>query len=144
MYLSKALKARKKAITKVARSFEKFEKHNSHKETLTPTYDPAVSHAEWKKATEELTILKTQIITATAPIYGKIFEMAEAKNQISQLRQIATFSGLKKDGYSNDSTEIMYVAFMNEISKDLEIDRLEELIDTLQSEIEAFNSITHI
>lgn len=144
MYLSKALKTKKKLVSKVNRAFDRFKNYNSHEVETPPTYDPEESYKEWKKLSTELVSLKTKIIQATMPIYHKIFDIAEAKNQISLLNQIDVTSGLVKNMYRSEDEGTTYKAYIDELGRDKEIERLEDYIETLQSEIEAFNSTTQI
>lgn len=142
MNLTKALKRKKKLATQVSREFDKLRKYNSSIETSKVTYDPEESYKSWKKLSEELVELKTKIIQATAPIYGKIFQMNEYKSQISQLQNLTVTEGEVKRHY--DDTPITYKAFITELKRDEEIEELEDKIDVIQAEIEIFNSTTSI
>lgn len=142
MYLTKALKAKKKLISKVNREHEKLRKYNSTIEGSNITYDPEESYNNWIKYSKELVELKTKIIQATAGIYGKIFEMTECKSQIGCLNNLNITNGKVVNLY--DPGVIQHTAYIDELKRDELIVSLEDRIETLQSEIEAYNSTTKI
>lgn len=145
MKLSKALKQKKKLVSKVERAYSKFQEYNSHRTDETPPYDPKESYEEWMKLTDELVKLKSDTIQATAGIYPKIFRMSECKSIIQRLQCISTESGERRQRVTAiDQDPIIYKAFIGLVKKDDLIIELEEEIETLQSEIEVYNSTTQI
>lgn len=142
MNLTKALKIKKKLIKNIDENFNRFHIYNSVKEGDEVVYDAQESYTNFIHLTNELIVLKTKIQKANQPIVGKIFEMAELKNQIKKLRGVSTNNSVVKDRYSDSNSK--YVATINKLQMDKIIESFEEKIETLQSEIESYNAVTLI
>ena len=142
MNLTKALKQKKKLIKLADTYYERFANNNRHLEDQEPTYNPSENYENWLKTTAELVELKTKIQTANQPIAHKIFLMGELKNQVAKIRRVSTESGKLTDRYS-DKTYV-YLSWMDTVTRDTMVANLEEQIETLQEEIEAFNALTKI
>jgi archaellum component FlaC len=69
-------------------------------------------------------------------------KLGELKSMATKLRGIDTKEGIVKDRYSDVTIE--YVAYMNLFDRDTKVKELEEQIETLQEEIEAYNALTMI
>jgi hypothetical protein len=143
MNLTKALKHKKKLVKQADEFYSRFSNYNSFEVGTTPSYNPEEMFEGWLKKTDELVILKAKIHQANVPIAEKIFKLGELKNIISRMRGLDTKEGKVRDRYSNDNP-IEYTAYVNLISKDLQIKNYEEELEKLQEEIEAFNAITKI
>jgi septation ring formation regulator EzrA len=141
MNLTKALKHKKKLVKQIDEMFIRFSKFNSV-EKGSIGYDPEQAYNEWARLTEELIDLKTRIHIANVGIASKIFTLGELKNKAAKLHNISTQEGLVKDRYSDVTNE--YVAYMGLFSRDTAIKELEEQIESLQEEIEAYNALTKI
>lgn len=144
--LTKALKRKKKLLAEIAKYFERFSNNNSHEVSTKTNYDAKENYELWLAKTQELINLKTAIQIANAPIYPKIFEMAEHKAMIDKLRYVNTKSGQHKipGGYNQPNETVEYNAFLDVVSKDKLVEELEDKIENLQAEIEAFNAVTNI
>ena len=142
MNLTKALKHKKKLVKQIDEMYIRFSKFNS---TVKGSigYAPEVAYSEWIKLTNELIDLKTKIHIANAGIADKIFRLGELKNMASKLRGIDTKEGSHRDRYG-DGDAIEYIAYMSLFAKDTRVKELEEQIETLQEEIEAYNALTMI
>jgi hypothetical protein len=142
MNLTKALKHKKKLVKQADDMYVRFSKFNSNQKDSVG-YDPEQAYNEWVRLTNDLINLKTKIHIANAGIADKIFKLGELKSMATKLRGIDTKEGMHRDRYS-DSDAIEYVAYMNIFKKDEVIKELEEQIETLQEEIEAYNALTMI
>lgn len=142
MNLTKALKEKKKLIKKLDENFNRFKEYNSIEEGSNKIYDATESYNNFISLTNQLIDLKTRIQKANQPIYSKIFEIAELKNQIQKLRSVSTTSGVVKSRY--DISVVTYIATFGKLDMDNMISNLEEKIEQLQTEIETFNAITMI
>ena len=141
MNLTKALKHKKKLVKQIDEMYIRFSKFNSTVKGSTG-YAPSVAYDEWVRLTNELIDLKTKIHIANAGIASKIFKLGELKNMAAKLRNVSTQEGTIKDRYADTTSE--YVAYMNLFAKDARVKELEEQIETLQEEIEAYNALTMI
>jgi hypothetical protein len=141
MNLTKALKHKKKLVKQIDETFIRFSKFNSVQEGSVG-YDPEQAYNRWVELTDELIDLKTKIHTANAGIANKIFKLGELKNMAARLRNVDTREGTIKDTYSDTTTE--YTVYMNLFTRDTRVAELEEQIETLQEEIEAYNALIKI
>jgi len=142
MNLTKALKAKKKLVKQVDEFYNRFANSNSKEQDTLSVYDAEESYQQWIKATNELILLKAKIQLANAPIAHKIFQLGELKSQSAKLKRVETREGIVRDRYSDKT--VTYTAWMNQLRKDQRVEELEEQIETLQEEIEAFNALTKI
>jgi len=139
--LTKALKHKKKLVKQIDEMFIRFSKFNSV-EKGNVGYDPEQAYDQWVELTNKLIDLKTKIHIANAGIANKIFTLGELKNMAAKLRNVSTQEGVVKDRYSDNTNE--YIVHMNLFAKDAKVKELEEQIETLQEEIEAYNALTMI
>lgn len=142
MNLTKALKTKKKLVKQADEFYNRFASSNSTEEGSEKSYSPEEYYEKWLAKTEELIELKTKIQLANQPIADKIFRLGELKNQVSRLKKVNTRQGTKKESYSDNI--ITYKAWMSEVTKDTLVEQLENSIESLQEEIEAFNALTKI
>ena len=141
MNLTKALKHKKKLVKQIDEMFIRFSKFNSI-EKGSIGYDPEQAYTQWVELTNNLIDLKTKIHIANVGIAGKIFKLGELKSMASKIRNVSTQEGTVKDRYTDAVSE--YVAHMNLFTKDTRVKELEEQIEALQEEIEAYNALTMI
>jgi hypothetical protein len=144
MNLTKALKTKKKLVKQVDEAYTRFLAFNSHEAGMSTPYNAEEAFNAWLDLTKQLIDLKTKIQLANAPIAEKIFRLGELKNLSSRMRNVDVKEGMHRDRYTNDGTQIEYVAFMNLVAKDKQVKQWEAEIEALQEEIEAFNAITKI
>jgi len=141
MNLTKALKHKKKLVKQIDEMYVRFSKFNSV-EKGSIGYDPEQAYTQWVELTNKLIDLKTKIHIANTGIANKIFTLGELKNMASKIRNVSTQEGTVKDRYTDVVSE--YTVHMNLFDKDLRIKELEDQIETLQEEIEAYNALTMI
>ena len=141
MNLTKALKHKKKLVKQIDEMYIRFSKFNST-EKGSVGYDAGEAFENWISLTDQLIDLKTKIHIANAGIASKIFKLGELKNMAAKLRNVSTQEGVVKDRYSDVTNE--YVAYMGLFSRDTLLKELENQIETLQEEIEAYNALTMI
>jgi hypothetical protein len=141
MNLTKALKYKKKLVKQIDEMYIRFSKFNST-EKGSVGYDAGEAFENWINLTDQLVDLKTKIHIANVGISSKIFKLGELKNMATKLRNVSTQEGVVKDRYSDNINE--YTVHMNLFAKDSKIKEIEEQIETLQEEIEAYNALTMI
>ena len=107
----------------------------SSKETLTAIYSKV----------NELTVLKTKIHRANAPVYDKIFLLSELKSIAQTLRGLDCTSGIAVDYYARRSeSQIIKNAEITATERDAEVKFLESRIEQIQDELDQFNAATLI
>lgn len=142
MNVSQALKQKNKLAVElkkqytIAQRFNQIEEGNIRRYSVQEALDKAVG------LTLELTELKTKIHLANAPVYGKIFRMAELKSRIKELKQIPTQEGKQAGSYGSNETVKEVEINIAEIDKMIE--HLESQIEEIQSELDIHNSTTQI
>jgi len=142
MNVSQALKQKNKLIVELKKQYQIAQKFNSQEEGNIRRYSVQNALDRAVELTMELTDLKTKIHLANAPVYDKIFRMAELKNRIKELRKIPTDEGKTETRFSS-------VASVKEV--EINIAQLDEMVQTLevrieeiQAELDVHNATTQI
>jgi hypothetical protein len=145
MTIKQALKHKNKLAQKITDAFNKVKLYNSMEEGQNRPYDVEQSLDEYFKLTRELVELKTKIHTANMPVYGKIFEMSELKSQVSKLKDLDCGEG-KVRSYHRlvDDSTITKNAVISIVERDSMISKLEEIIESIQEQLDVHNATTHI
>lgn len=143
MKLSKALKEKKKLTKKIGVLAMRLRDVNSYDEKTTPAYDPAAVYAEYLDTIEKLVALKAAIHVANQPIMAKLFKMAETKGLIAILKSLPIREGKEKVMYAGAEPSV-YKCFLNAKKRDEEVQVFEDLLETLQEEVEEHNATTTI
>jgi len=127
MNVSQALKQKNKLIVELKKQYQIAQKFNSQEEGNIRRYSVQTALDKAIELTLELTNLKTKIHRANAPVYNKIFRMAELKNRIKELRKIPTEEG---------KTESRYGSVVSVKEVEINISQLDEMVQTLEKRIE--------
>lgn len=145
MNIKQALKYKNKLTKKINEAYAKVATYNSVEEGQLRPYDVEDSLDEYFKLTTELIELKTKIHTANHVVYGKIFEMSELKSQISKLKELDCSEGKTKDKYRfSESASVDKTSVISVVERDAMINKLEELVEKIQDELDVHNATTHI
>jgi hypothetical protein len=86
--------------------------------------------------------LKARLHRANAPVYDKIFQMAEIKGIIKELKKMDVSEGKQTERYG--SVVSVKEVEMNVIERDAVIKQYEEHVEKLQNELDIHNSNTNI
>ena len=144
MNIKQALKEKNKLAKKVTDLMDRTNKYNSLDEGAVRSYDPKASLEESLKMVEELVTLKTKIHKANAEVYEKIFRMSEYKSFVKYLKVLNCSEGtISTYRYGENNTRKM-TTVITEVERDQMIEKYEEMIDNLQSELDAHNATAHI
>ena len=144
MNIKQALKEKNKLAKKVADLMERTNKYNSMDEGGVRSYDPLVSMTAAQSAVEELIQLKTKIHMANANVYEKIFRMSEYKSFVKYLKSLNCTEGtIVKQSYGDTSVRQL-TTVITEVQRDQMVEEFENMIDSIQSELDEHNATTHI
>ena len=144
MNIKQALKEKNKLAKKITDLMVRTNKYNSVEEGAVRSYDPKASLEESLKMVEDLVTLKTNIHKANAEVYEKIFRMSEYKSIVKALKSLdCTEGNISKYRYGEGNTLKMNTV-ITEVERDNMVESFEVLIDSLQSELDSHNAITHI
>ena len=141
MTLSKALRWKKRAIEKIRKFEVEVQSNNSHIEGEEQEVDVQNSLNKRSEWVLHLVALKLQLMKASEPIRHKIFALAEAKAEIKFFQGIPVNHG-KTRGRYREEADVTYVATIRKAEQDANIQTLQDKIDLLQTEIDAFNAET--
>lgn len=142
MNVSQALKQKNKLIVEIKKQYQIAQKFNSQEEGNVRHYSVQAALDRAAELTMELTDLKTKIHLANAPVYDKIFRMAELKNRIKELRKIPTDEGKVEARYS--SVVSVKEVEINIAQLDEMVQFLEARIEGIQAELDVHNATTQI
>ena len=142
MNVSQALKQKNKLTIELKKQYQIAQKFNSQEEGTIRRYSVQNALDKAAELTMELTDLKTKIHLANAPVYDKIFRMAELKGRIKELRKIPTEEGKAESRYS--SVVSVKEVEINITQLDEMVQFLEARIEEIQAELDVHNATTQI
>jgi hypothetical protein len=142
MNVSQALKQKNKLTVELKKQYQIAQKFNSQEEGNIRRYSVQDALDKAAELTMELTDLKTKIHLANAPVYDKIFRMAELKGRIKELRKIPTEEGKAESRYS--SVVSVKEVEINITQLDEMVQTLEARIEEIQAELDVHNATTQI
>jgi len=140
MNLKKALKEKNKLTGKINSLSEKLRKYNITAEGQKPIYNVKELYDELIRITDEMIALKTRIHIANKPVYDKIFRLSELKNLAKQLQYMRCEPYRETGGM----TVIAYEPVITVQERDTLTEAIENEIESIQDELDAFNQQTII
>jgi hypothetical protein len=142
MTVKQALKAKNKLVVSIMECYSLAKEYNSIEEGNPRRYSVVGLLNEANELTRELVELKSKIHKANAPVYDKIFLMAELKGRVKFLKSIPVDEGKVTERYgsiiTNKEVELN-VAERNAMIKGLEVE-----IEELQEQLDLHNATTTI
>jgi len=144
MKVKQALKLKNKLVQELNDLTVKLNQNNSVIDGNTRDYSTKALLAEIYSKVDELTILKTRIHRANAPVYDKIFLLGELKSMVKNLRTLDCTNGFSVDYYSRNDSKTLKNSEISSLERDNEIKFLTSRIDEIQDELDEFNTITEI
>ena len=142
MNVSQALKKKNKLAVELKKQYAIAQKFNSQEAGNPRRYSVQDALDKAAEITVELIDLKTRIHLANAPVYSKIFRMAELKGRIKELRKVPTDEGKHEGRYGSPASE--KEVEINIAQVDVFVEMLEEQIEEIQSELDVHNATTTI
>jgi hypothetical protein len=143
MNIKQALKQKNKLVGLIKEEYTKAHTYNVVEEGNTRPYSSTESLKKWFELTDELINLKTKIHKANAPMYNRIFELAELKNQVKLLRGLDCTNG-KVNASRWDDKIVVKQSEINIIERDNMVKNLELKIEMIQDELDVWNHNTLI
>jgi dynactin complex subunit len=149
--IAKALNLKNRLVGEKERLFRTVSASNSRLETQKVNYEAKVELEKYEKIVEALVAVKSAIATANAPVYGKIYRIAELKSKAAQLRQINTNEQDHEETKYNRQTgeeetvkTVKRVVYLKDTDIDAKVRDIEKEIEKLHDELTAFNHTTQI
>ena len=142
MNVKQALKAKNKLVGEIKECYRILQTQNSIEEGNPRRYSVKKKLEDIGQLTDELVQLKTRLHRANASVYDKIFQMAEIKGIIKELKKMDVSEGKQSERYG--SVVSIKEVEMNVIERDVIIKQYEEHVEKLQNELDIHNSNTNI
>lgn len=144
MTIAQALKEKNKKISKISTLWSRVSNYNSILKGSDRPYNIGETWQQYRFEVSELVKLKTQIHNASLPVREDIFNLSETKSILNSVRSLSTTNGIIQQSRFADNSIVEMEAMFNLEWKDREIERLENLIESIQEKLDAFNHTTHI
>jgi hypothetical protein len=142
MNVKQALKQKNKLVTDLKAQYEILKKYNSIEEGNPRRYSMSVTLTVIETIQLELVELKAKIHKANQPVYAKIFELAELKGLVKELKKVPTEEGKVAERYG--SVISVKEVELNVVDIQNKVDVLSERIEELQNELDIHNANTQI
>ena len=142
MNVKQALKAKNKLVGDIKECYKIIQSQNSIEEGNPRRYGVKEQIKKVAELTDELVQLKARLHRANASVYEKIFQMAEIKGIIKELKKMDVSEGKQTERYG--SVVSVKEVEMNVIERDAIIKQYEEHVEKLQNELDIHNSNTNI
>jgi oligoendopeptidase F len=142
MNVKQALKQKNKLVTELKAQYQILQKYNSIEEGNPRRYSMDSTIDRIQTLSNELVELKTKIHKANQPVYAQIFQLAELKGQIKELKKVPTDEGKQTDRYGSvPSVKEVELTIVNINSI---IENLQEIVEEIQNELDVHNATTNI
>ena len=142
MNVKQALKAKNKLVGEIKECYRIIQTQNSIEEGNPRRYSVKKKIEEIATLTDELVQLKAKLHRANAPVYDKIFQMAEIKGIIKELKKMDVSEG-KQDSRYGSVVSVKEVE-MTVIERDAIIKEYEAEVEKLKNDLDIHNSNTII
>lgn len=142
MNVKQALKLKNKLVTELKTCYGILQKYNSIEEGNPRRYSMANTLAKIDTLQLELVELKAKIHKANQPVYGRIFELAELKGLVKELKKVPTDEGKQTERYGS----VVSVKEVELTIVDMEaiVEKFQTKIEEIQNELDIHNSNTQI
>jgi len=142
MNVKQALKAKNKLVGEIKECYRIIQTQNSIEEGNPRRYSVKKKIEEIASLTDELVQLKAQLHRANESVYEKIFQMAEIKGIIKELKKMDVSEG-KQDSRYGSVVSVKEVE-MTVIERDAIVKQYEAEVEKIQNELDIHNSNTII
>ncbi len=142
MNVKQALKQKNKLVGEIKECYRIIQTQNSIEEGNPRRYSVKKKIEEIATLTDELVQLKAKLHRANAPVYEKIFQMAEIKGIIKELKKMDVSEG-KQDSRYGSVVSVKEVE-MTVIERDTIVKEYEAEVEKIQNELDIHNSNTNI
>jgi hypothetical protein len=143
MNIKQALKKKNSLTGLITEQFQRANSYNSVEEGNPRPYSATDSIRNWFDLSNQLIELKTKIHLANAPVYDKIFELSELKNQVKYLKSLNCTAGVERNRWDSEKPIVKH-AEINVVERDNMVKELEQRIEDIQNELDYHNQNTEI
>lgn len=142
MNVKQALKAKNKLVGEIKECYKIIQSQNSIEEGNPRRYKVKEQIDKVAQLTDELVQLKARLHRANSDVYEKIFQMAEIKGIIKELKKMDVSEG-KQDSRYGSVVSVKEVE-VNVVERDTIVKEYEAEVERIQNELDIHNSNTDI
>jgi len=143
MSLSAALTYKKRVLGWLNSATADITANNSRKEGQFEEVNVRKRLEDRRVLVSHMLDLKTKMNAATMPIFQLILEIGELKSELSMYNSLRTTQGVVPAGYREEKDSV-YIAVVGRKERDQKVEELQNKLDQIQSQIDAFNNKTTI
>jgi uncharacterized small protein (DUF1192 family) len=146
MNLSQALKQKNRLAGELVRQQQILQRENARRSDSVSKVDRNAVYTKILEISDELGELKGKITQANVNIYPALERMAELKARISFLQGLEKREGEEVVFVGRDQEQVKYQwnSFINQEKCDETVAEVQEQINDLQDEVDAFNATTEV
>lgn len=146
MNLAQALKQKNRLAGELVRQQQILQRENARRSDSVSQVDRDAVYEKILSLSDELGELKGKITQANVNIYPALERMAELKSRISFLQGLAKREGEEVVFVGRDQEQVKYQwdSFINQEKCDETVAELQEQINDLQDEVDAYNATTEV
>lgn len=146
MNLSQALKQKNRLAGELVRQQQILQRENARRNDSVSTVDREAVYEKILSLSDELGELKGKITQANVNIYPALERMAELKARIAFLQGLQKREGEEVVFVGRDQEQVKYQwdSFINQETCDETVAELQEQINDLQDEVDAYNATTEV
>lgn len=146
MNLAQALKQKNRLAGELVRQQQILQRENARRSDSVSTVDRDAVYQKALDLSDQLGELKGKITQANVNIYPALERMAELKARISFLQGLTKREGEELVFVGRDQEQVKYTwdSYLNQEKCDDSVAELQEQINDLQDEVDAFNATTEV
>lgn len=146
MNLAQALKQKNRLAGELVRQNQILQRENTRRSDNVSKVDRAAVWAEIQRISNELGQLKGRIAAANIGIYTNLERMAEIKSRISFINSLPKRDGEEITLVGRDQEKMVYTwdSFISQEKADAIVAELQQQINSLQDEVDAYNATTQV
>jgi len=146
MNLAQALKQKNRLAGELVRQQQILQRENARRSDSVSLIDREPVWNKILQLSDELGVLKGKITTANIGIYPLLERMAELKARITFIQSLPKREGEEISFVGRDQEKLVYTwnSTINQQKSDDLVAKLQEQINTLQDQVDTYNSTTQI
>ena len=151
MNIAQALKQKNRNVGEMNKVFAQIVRHNvvsgrvGTADVYTHKVDVAALFATYQELFRKLCDTKAAIQKASVTVSAWLVELSETKSLLAKIQEIPTKEGKETiSGYNTAPYEMVYIPIITEEQISKTTEDLQNHINTLQDDIDAYNSLTKV
>lgn len=146
MNLSQALKQKNRLAGELVRQQQILQRENARRSDSVSTVDRDIVYQKILGISDDLGELKGKITQANVNIYPALERMSELKARIALIQSLPKRDGEELVFVGRDQEQVKYQwdSYINQEKCDYTVAELQEQINDLQDEVDAYNATTEV